>query len=505
MTLAVPYPVRKEFSALWVPWLACLAVMAGCALEGGMWSRLVMPIYFLGAMALGALSMGHEYSHRTLTLLLSQPVRRGRVFAQKQGVLAALLLTLFIAAIFVMSYATGRPVTGHSSQRTAALVLPVAYGLLLAPCLTMLCRSAIAGTVFSLAIPGLLFTAGELVAATKYGGHSQAEHLSMAVVWGSALGLCAIGGVMSWWTFMRLEATEGHGTEIRLPRWLRLSRAVSASPGLTRHHPVWLLVKKELRLQQMTLAISGLYVAGWAGVVAMRYLNPHIGLDFFNVLIVFYSGLIALLIGSLACADERQMRTLECQVLLPMATWKQWIVKVAVVLGLSIILALGLPQLLTGGMAWLPSDVQHGPLAWALRALPVVVLTIGSLYVSSLCTSGLWALLMSLPAMLGTVLFVRALAERSQWAIVLSSPPTVSVLGYGLIKPSKIVALGLLLTIGLLAIVLRFGFANYRSADRAPGRVAWQVSWIAAYLAVGQALLSLAVALHMAGLAAGRL
>jgi hypothetical protein len=480
--------VMKEFRALWVPWLACLAVMAGCALEGGMW-RLVMPVYFLGAMALGALSMGHEYSHRTLTLLLSQPVRRGRVFAQKQGVLAALLLTLFIAAGFLMS---GRAATGHSSQLTAALVLPVVYGLLLAPCLTMLCRSAIAGTVFSLAIPGLLFTAGELVAATKFGSHSEAEHFSMAVMWGGALAVCAVGGVMGWWTFMRLEATEGRGTEIQLPQWLRLSRAVSPSPGLTRHHPVWLLVKKELRLQQMALTISGLYVGGWSGLMVMRYLAPVPELDFINALTVFYSGLIALIIGSLACAEERQMGTLECQVLLPMATWKQWGVKVAAVVGLSMILALGLPLVLTGGMAWLP-PVAHGPFAWAVTAIPIVLLTIGGLYVSSLCTSGLWALLMSLPALWGAVLLVWLVVDpMERVAFFIMSDVPALVIPQGVRREhADVIVLGTTLMLGtaLSGVVLRLALANYRSADRAPSRVAEQVIGIAGSLTVALLLL----------------
>ncbi len=490
MTSTAARSVMKEFRALWVPWLACLAVMAACALAGGEWSTI--PVYFLGAMALGALSMGHEYSHRTLTLLLSQPVRRGRVFGQKQGVLAALLLTLFIAAGFLMSYATGRTATGHSSQRTAALVLPVVYGLLLAPCLTMLCRSAIAGTVFSLAIPGLLFIAGELVALTKYGSHAEAERFSMAAMWGGALAVCAVGGVMGWWTFMRLEATEGRGTEIRLPRWLRLSRAVSASPGLTRHHPVWLLVKKELRLQQMALTISGLYMATWAGLVVMRYLAPDLELDFFNSVTVFYSGLIALLIGALACAEERQMGTLECQVLLPMATWKQWGVKVAAVVGLSMILALGLPLVLTGGIAWPPPEA-HGPFALAVTAIPIVLLTIGGLYVSSLCTSGLWALLMSLPALWGAVLLVGLLAyPMKRVAFFVMSHVPALVIPQGVRREhADLVVLGTMLMLGaaLSGVVLRLALANYRSADRAPGRVAEQVICVAGSFIVALLLL----------------
>jgi hypothetical protein len=438
----------KEFRALWVPWVCCLAVMTGCALAGGLWSRLVMPTYFLGAIALGALSMG-------------------------------------------------RPATALSSQRTTALVLPVLYGLLVAPWLTMVCRSALAGTVFSLAIPGLLLTTGAVIAATKYGSHSEAEHFSMSLLWGGTLGLCAMGGVMGWRTFMRLEATEGRGTEIRLPQWLRLSRAVSPPSGLTRHHPVWLLIQKELHLQQMALAVSGLYVAGWAGVVTMRYLAPDLELDFFNVLSGFYSGVIALIIGSLACAEERQMGTLDSQVLLPMASSQQWSVKVGVVLGLSMMLALALPQLLTGGHSLLPSEARSMLSAWLLTAIPIVLLTVGGLYVSSLCSSGLWALLMSLPALWGAVLLVWLLTdpmERVAFLIVWRLEPYMIPHSAG----DDAVVVVLLLGAGVLAVVLRLALANYRSADRGPTRIGMQLICIASCLFVAM-LLSSAVAAINAG------
>ena len=50
------------------------------------------------SVALGALSIGHEYSHRTLPLLLSQPASRARVFVVKQVVLAMMLLSLALVA-----------------------------------------------------------------------------------------------------------------------------------------------------------------------------------------------------------------------------------------------------------------------------------------------------------------------------------------------------------------------------------------------------------------------
>ena len=50
--------------------------------------------FAFGSVALGAQSFGHEYSHRTLGLLLSQPIDRRRLFLYKLAVLFVMLLTL---------------------------------------------------------------------------------------------------------------------------------------------------------------------------------------------------------------------------------------------------------------------------------------------------------------------------------------------------------------------------------------------------------------------------
>ena len=93
--------------------------------------------------------------------------------------------------------------------------------LFLAPWLTMVCRSAIAGTVFALTIPGVLLVAGELFGVAKYGHGPGMEAFRMAFAWSGTLGVCAIGAVMSWWLFMRLEAIEGPGQDVQLPQWLQ--------------------------------------------------------------------------------------------------------------------------------------------------------------------------------------------------------------------------------------------------------------------------------------------
>jgi len=77
----LPSQVTKEFRALALPWLACLACLfLPAVFDAPMFlGGISVPAYFLGTAALGALSIGHEYTGRTLSLLLSLPARRERL------------------------------------------------------------------------------------------------------------------------------------------------------------------------------------------------------------------------------------------------------------------------------------------------------------------------------------------------------------------------------------------------------------------------------------------
>ncbi len=74
MTRVMPFPfaVTKEIRALLPTWLVCIvAVVAVGALGDPRLYALGLLVYGLGSVALGALLIGHEYTHRTLALLLS--------------------------------------------------------------------------------------------------------------------------------------------------------------------------------------------------------------------------------------------------------------------------------------------------------------------------------------------------------------------------------------------------------------------------------------------------
>ena len=499
--------VNKEIRGVWVAWLASVAAMIAAGVSGRGWG-LGVPAYFLGAAALGALSIGHEYSHHTIALQLSQPARRERLFLLKLGVLAAMLLMLAVVAGVVLFYSNEQLRSSFGSQRgarpyvLALLWMPAVYSLFVAPWLTMVCRSPIAGTVFTIAIPGLLLMVGEGLGMARYGHTAKADGLRMAALWWGTLGACAVGAILSWRMFMRLEAIEGPGPDIGLPLWLRWRSATSTSArALTKRRPLWLLVKKELRLQQMALAVAGLYLLGWLTMVLPRYPGSYIGTAF-ALLTFFYGGLISVLIGSLASAEERQLGTLEWQLLLPMATSKQWAAKVGVALGLALPLAIGLPLMLacvsaTVDMGFPMVVRRFGVFSVVLPqvTLLVILITASSLYVSSLCSSGLRALLMSLLALLGAALFTGTVVEQLR----------PSVLGFALRLLRGIAGRGrviggthlmpfdgvlALFLAGFLAVVLQFGLTNHRSSDRPAGRVLKQAVWIAGCLALGVVLLT---------------
>ena len=94
-----------------------------------------------------------------------------------------------------------------------------------------------------------------------------------------------------------------------------------------------------------------------------------------------YGGIVTVLIGSLASAEERDFGTLESQLLLPIASSTQWAVKVGVTLGLALLFAVGVPALIVGsnGRAIRINE-------W--YACAILILAVMSLYVSSLCSTG---------------------------------------------------------------------------------------------------------------------
>jgi hypothetical protein len=213
----------------------------------------------------------------------------------------------------------------------------------------------------------------------------------------------------------------------------------------------------------------------WGALALGRQIAPPFE-DRIGLLTIIHGGVVALMSGSLASAEEREFGTLESQVLLPMATWEQWAVKAGMALGLTLLLGAGLPALL-GNLDPSADSIRVNPSFTGV----MVLFTAASLYVSSLCASGIRAILGSIFVIIVTPLLLRSLAVFRLFHSVL--PP-----GRLLPEPYMVPAAAAL-GAGLVVLLLRFGLVNHRSSERGV-RPVWQASWIVAWVTLGVVILS---------------
>jgi hypothetical protein len=463
--------LTKEVRAL-LP--ACAAIVAALVFSIGapdaLRLRLVMLVLAFGSITLGGLAFGHEYTCRTLTLLLAQPIDRRRTCATKLAALVAMVALLCLAAVLS---APGRPFQMFSAARgeaRAMLIMAPLCGICLAPALSMLCRSALAGAVFTVAIPGLLMLIANIIATAWYGFvlTDAVNAFISTFVWRGVFIACAAGAIATWVLFVRLEAIEGHA-ELQWPRRLRGDSSLAAPrkvPGA-----LTALVRKELRLQQMTFVVVGLFILASAALWMLSRVNPEFWEVPIEAVAVLYGALLVVLIGSVASAEERQLGTLSSQLLLPIAARTQWAVKVATTLSLALVLGVGVPMLVTFLFSY-----SEEPTAWQPRLVKetlaaAVLLTTCSLYVSSLSSSAVRAMVNSIPVVIAGTVFVSAFA-----ALVIS-------IGYRVITDGDLLrsfetssrSLYIWLAVLVAAMFLWFAFSNHRSMERRAPRVALQV------------------------------
>jgi hypothetical protein len=290
------------------------------------------------------------------------------------------------------------------------------------------------------------------------------------------LAVVVLSALLMWRLFMRLEAIEGRGLELHLPAWLVKPRVRLAAARSARW--VWLeLLGKELHLQALTFVVSGLYVAAWLAVALVgESLFPIRRAGYMSAATLLHAAAIPLLAGSLASAEERQLGTLGWQVLLPIAAWRQWAVKAAVVLVLSLGLAIGVPAILYALVASGPGPV---PLGWPPAAVIAAVAAL-SLYASSLSTNGMRALLASAAALGGPLLVAH---------ITMNVMPGWTALAW---DPNAPWAVLYAASAAVFAWMLWLGMKNHGSAERGAKRVLKQVAALGAVAIV--AMLAFAAA-----------
>ncbi|HJU44746.1 MAG TPA: hypothetical protein VJ691_18105 [Vicinamibacterales bacterium] len=445
----------KELRALLPLWAGTLAALAvAFAWRYRSISDLGVIGYVGGVAALGAHAIGHEYGYRTLPILLAQPAPRLRLFAAKYMVLTGMLVTIAAVAAFVFTTDAFR---GNDAPIT--IILPLLAALFTTPLFTMMCRSTLAGVVLGVSGPMTIWVLTMVIAWWGFGidGDTVTTWFRQRWVLLAAIA-CPVFATLTWRAFTRMEAIDGLPATLTLPRWL------SARPGMRRRAPWRALIAKEIHLQQMTIVITLFYGVIWLMGVGLRDTVPaSVVLPLEAVLLLYCLGL-ALVIGAVASAEERQQGTLEAQLLQPVGALAQWMIKCIVVLSLAILLGVVLPAVLIAGFSREPSLGLSKYLV-----LLVILLTSSALYISSLVGSGVKAMTWSLPVAIGVAMFI----QTTRTAIASASMRLGQPLPTDHTEATTVAIV--LLPLLVMPPLLWFGFVNHTSAEHPLGRTAAQV------------------------------
>lgn len=411
MTSALIIQTRKEVRAL-LPWtvgvaLACVALASVAAQNGGFpnfrhdQELFFVIAYVLGSLSIAALSVGQELTHGTLAALLVQPHDRLNVLTIKMTVLAIALVGLALVTNAVLPH-TYLP--DAVAVRRLIVWGPVVAGIGLVPLLTIVTRRPLGGVVFAATGPGLILIVAERMYPLRHGLQA------LTIAWWGIVIASAIGFVALLVQFRRLEVA-GDGRQRSAPVATGTLPLAEYRPTVRRPW-MWLLVKKELRLQQMTLAVSGLYLLAAVGVMVVASLDPNYVGPTFNAISMLHAYFVPLIAGSLASAEERHIGALAGQILQPRNIRVQWAIKVVVTIGLALALAFGLPYVLM--------QIDHPANAFKIETdfmVGVAMLTAAAMYVSSLSSNPLWALLACFPA-IGAATVIGGYGRKIVWSTV---------------------------------------------------------------------------------------
>jgi ABC-type transport system involved in multi-copper enzyme maturation permease subunit len=461
--------------------------------------------FALGCLLLGANAFGAEFEQRTLAGLLAQPISRARLYLEKLGVAAVLILLAALNLALALA-----PEAGFGSARGGVLQVMVVALLAVAsgPLFSLLGRSTLAGAVFTATVPLVLALGSifllQLAHELAFPNETMPSVWPLRLVTWAAPFYLLTTAILSWRTFARLQVHDSGGRTTQA--WHPLSRPVD---GLFRRllperHPMASLLRKELRLQVAPWLVAGIMVLLSVLVWLLRsWADPESSLarslNDASLLAVFAGllGTLALVVAGAACvAEERELGTFEWQLTQPVTLARQWLVK----LGVATLVALTFGVLLPAGLLWLSFEPETfsrasgevHPLAFTTYTTCFLLLFVVSVYASSISRSTMratastvfiaggisaWVSLFFVGA--GEWLSQRMREQQDSWTGQINppawapSPELFSTLGL-----FAVVLNGLLLALPLLA----FAGANARRLRVAPAAVARQLGGMIAGL-----------------------
>lgn len=308
--------------------------------------------YLFGCLWMGATALGSEFEQRTVSGWLAQPRSRFALWIEKLSTLACLLFVATLHFVLLIPELSSDP---DSQRELLFWTLAAVFALTSTPWFSLLTRSTLAGVVFTIAVPLVLFVIYLGLWRVYLWQGPEVLIPDTAIRWALAGGMplyWVTTLVLSWLTFRRLEIRDSggrtssplHPLSRPLDRWL--ARLLPASD-------TGALVRKELRLQVLPWFVSAIMVGLWLLWLLARSLTHSEEVESVlnqvgpvSILAGILGGLVLLGTTSACVAEERELGTLEWQLTQPVSLVRQWCVKVAVTIGLGLILGVALPAVL---------------------------------------------------------------------------------------------------------------------------------------------------------------
>ena len=352
--------LAKEARALLPFWAAIAALMVvPFLLRSDGPPQFAFFTYGFGCALLGSVVIGQEFQHRTIGLLLSQPVSRRRLWWEKMAVLAAALLGLAMVLALLAPFDTHTDWTKLKSESfdhilavIAICLLPPLVGFCTGPVLTLLARGTIGGVAltflcpWALTLPIWFFMPDD--EAFKSGQFTLEEitavFLCLYVAPSAYIGGLALLGCRR---FQYLEDNQSQVVELSLPASL-LRAFASLSNRLTLNHRGVLgqLVRKEVRLHLPAFVVAGMLVGLWLLLLAVVIARTSVSKDFLMLPAVLLGLGIPVIAGIVSTAEERSLGLLDWHLTLPVSARRQWFIKVLVALAVNVVLGILLPGVL---------------------------------------------------------------------------------------------------------------------------------------------------------------
>jgi hypothetical protein len=468
--------IAKEIGVLLPAFGLTLSASVLPLLWPGMGVFWMLILFSSGCLIMGALVFGNEFQHKTMSLLLIQPMARTAIWKQKMLVLGVALV--IGAGVLCIGFELSE------WQEFSRMDLGwMFFGLIslcafcTTPWWTLLCRSTLLGAMGSLGPPIALLLLNGL--ANELMRTPRVEPFS-----GTAL-LIAYCVAAYWLGYRRFRTLQDLGPvsqELTIPARLeslllrpfrRLSAGFTGAFGS--------LVKKELRLQQISFLGAGLFclvvVAGT--VLYQGHFTVGRSLDLGELILpqafVIYMPLLPFMAGAVGVAEEKAWGVTDWQMTLPPSALTQWSTKMLVTLSTSLILGLVLPialLLAASVLGLLDRDGSSAPLPMVLVLAAVMghlLLTSVVVYAATLSSNTLRAIMLAF----GLLFVAGCLIKIAAW-IVFSDPDVVRFPGitlqiikafWGYRSPNGDQVTGLVCVemLVFLCLIQRFAFTCYRN------------------------------------------